>query len=277
MFPSRRPESVYVWSQLVGPFRHRALIRILAWRDISGRYRGSLLGSGWSLLTPLLMLAVFTFVFGVVAPTRWPGVEQEGMGMFALRLLAGMVVHGLLSEVVQRAPSLVTGQPNYVTKIVFPLEALGWVALLTGLFHTVMALLVLILLNAFLGTGVSPALLALPLILLPYALLLLGLAWLLAALGVYLRDLAQVVGPVVMASMFLGPVFYPRDAMPASIQPLLALNPITVPIEQTRRVVFEGLWPQWGALAQYSLAAVAVYLFGLWAFGRLKKGFADVI
>lgn len=116
-----------MWNQLAGPFRHRALIRILAWRDISGRYRGSLLGSGWSLLTPLLMLGVFTFVFGVVAPTRWPGVEQEGMGMFALRLLAGMVVHGLLAEVVQRAPTLVTGQPNYVTKIVFPLEVLaGW-------------------------------------------------------------------------------------------------------------------------------------------------------
>ena len=259
-----------MWNQLAGPFRHRALIRILAWRDISGRYRGS-------LLTPLLMLGVFTFVFGVVAPTRWPGVEQEGMGMFALRLLAGMVVHGLLAEVVQRAPTLVTGQPNYVTKIVFPLEVLGWVALLTGLFRTVTALLVLVLLNAVFGTGLSPALLALPLVLLPYALLLLGLTWLLAALGVYLRDLAQVVGPLVMASMFLGPVFYPREAMPAGIQALLALNPITVPIEQARRVVFEGLWPQWAALAQYALAAVAVYLFGLWAFGRLKKGFADVI
>ena len=153
-----------MWNQLAGPFRHRALIRILAWRDISGRYRGSLLGSGWSLLTPLLMLGVFTFVFGVVAPTRWPGVEQEGMGMFALRLLAGMVVHGLLAEVIQRAPTLVTGQPNYVTKIVFPLEVLGWVALLTGLFHSVMALLVLVLLNAVFGTGLSLALLALPLV-----------------------------------------------------------------------------------------------------------------
>ena len=262
---------------LAGPIRHRALIRILAWRDISGRYRGSLLGSGWSLLTPLLMLGVFTFVFGVVAPTRWPGAEEQGMGMFALRLLSGMVVHGLLSELLQRAPALVTAQPNYVTKVVFPLEVLGWVALLTGLFHSAMALLVLILLNGALGTGLSLTLLALPLVLVPYALLLLGIAWILAALGVYLRDLAQVIGPLVMASMFLGPVFYPREAMPAAIQPWLAWNPITVPVEQVRRVLFEAQWPQWDILAQYALVAIGVYLLGLWAFDRLKKGFADVL
>lgn len=267
----------HVWNQLAGPFRERALIRILAWRDISGRYRGSLLGSGWSLLTPLMMLGVFIFVFGVVAPTRWPGSEEQGMGMFALRLLAGMVVHGLFSEMLQRAPTLVTSQPNYVTKVVFPLEVLGWVALSTALFHAGMALLVLVGLNAAFGTGLSLSLLALPLIVLPYAMLLLGLSWLLAALGVYLRDLAQVVGPVVMASMFLGPVFYPREAMPPGMQSVLSLNPITVPVEQVRRVVFDGVWPQWGALAQYGIAAAATYFFGLWAFGRLKKGFADVI
>lgn len=264
-------------NNLAHPWRHRALIRILTWRDISGRYRGSLMGSAWSLLTPLLMLAVFTFVFGVVAPTRWPGAEEQGMGMFALRLLSGMVVHGLLSELLQRAPALVTAQPNYVTKVVFPLEVLGWVALLTGLFHSAMALLVLILLNGALGTGLSLTLLALPLVLVPYALLLLGIAWILAALGVYLRDLAQVIGPLVMASMFLGPVFYPREAMPAAIQPWLAWNPITVPVEQVRRVLFEAQWPQWDILAQYALVAIGVYLLGLWAFDRLKKGFADVL
>ena len=152
-----------VLKSLAHPWRHGALIRILTWRDISGRYRGSLLGSFWSLLTPLLMLAVFTFVFGVVAPTRWPGAQEQGIGMFALRLLAGMVVHSLLSEVLSRAPTLVTAQPNYVTKVVFPLEVLGWVALLTGIFHAVMALVVLVLLDGMFGTGFSWTMLALPL------------------------------------------------------------------------------------------------------------------
>jgi lipopolysaccharide transport system permease protein len=140
-----------------------------------------------------------------------------------------------------------------------------------------MALLVLVVLNSVLGTGPSWTLLALPLILLPYALLLLGLVWLVAALGVYLRDLAQIIGPVVMITMFLGPVFYPREAMPAAAQPWLALNPITIPVEQVRRVVFDGQWPEWGVAAQYATIALAIYLFGLWAFSKLKKGFADVL
>jgi lipopolysaccharide transport system permease protein len=140
-----------------------------------------------------------------------------------------------------------------------------------------MALLLLILLNGLFGTGFGFSQLALPLVLAPFALLLLGLCWLLAGLGVYLRDLAQLVGPFIMVTMFLGPVFYPRAAMPAAAQPWLALNPITIPVEQVRRVLFDGLWPEWGVLAQYSLVAVAVYLFGLWAFTKLKKGFADVL
>ena len=259
------------------PWRHWSLIRILTWREISGRYRGSLFGSFWSLLTPLLVLGVYTLVFGVILPSRWPGAEGQGIGMFALRLLAGMVVHGLFGEALGRAPTLVTSQPNYVTKVVFPLEVLGWVALLTGAFHAVMALVVLVVLDGVFGTGFSWTMLALPLVLIPYALLLLGLAWLVSALGVFLRDLTQMVGPLVMVCMFLGPVFYPREAMPAAAQQWLVLNPITVPVEQVRRVLFEAQWPQWYVVAQYSLIAVAVYLFGLWAFSRLKKGFADVL
>ena len=264
-------------TDLAHPWRHQALIRILTWREVTGRYRGSLLGSLWSLLTPLLLLGVYTLVFGVIAPTRWPGAEDQGIGMFALRLLAGMVIHGLLSETLSRAPVLVTSQPNYVNKVVFPLETLAWVNLLTALFHSLMAMLVLILLNATLGTGLHWSLLALPAIVLPYAVMLMGMIWLISALGVYLRDINQIIGPVIMVSMFLGPVFYPRSAMPAAAQSWLVLNPITGPIEQLRRVLFDAQWPQWEPLAHYSLAALAAYLFGLWVFTKLKKGFADVL
>ena len=223
------------------------------------------------------MLGVYTLVFGVIAPTRWPGAEEQGIGMFALRVLAGMVVHGLLGEVLSRAPMLVTSQPNYVTKVVFPLEALGWVNMLTALFHSGVALLVMVVFNGILGTGFSASQLALPLLLLPYVAMLMGLVWLISALGVYLRDLNQMVGPLIMITMFLGPVFYPRTAMPDAAHAWLTLNPITVPVEQVRRVLFEDRWPQWEVLAQYSAVAIAVYLFGLWAFTKLKKGFADVL
>lgn len=261
----------------VAPWRHQSLIRILTWREITGRYRGSLFGSLWSLITPLLMLAVYTLVFGVIAPARWPGAEEQGMGMFALRLLGGMVVHGLIAETLSRAPTLVTAQPNYVTKVVFPLETLAWVSVLTALFHTATALAVMVVLNGVLGTGFAWTLLALPVIFLPYVLLLMGLIWLVAALGVYLRDLVQIVLPLVMVMMFLGPVFYPRSAMPVPVQPWLVWNPITIPVEQVRRVVFEAQWPDWSALLQYAAVAVLVYLFGLLVFRALKRGFADVL
>ncbi|MDQ3159390.1 MAG: ABC transporter permease [Pseudomonadota bacterium] len=253
------------------------MIQILTRREIAGRYRGSLLGSMWSLMTPLLMLGVYTLVFGVVLPARWPGSADAGIGMVALRLFSGILMHGLLAESLNMAPTLVVSQPNYVNKVVFPLEVLGWIKLLAALTQLSIALALLIVANGLVGTGFAAPQLALPLLVLPYAALLLGLTWLFAALGVYIRDLAQLVGPLVMMTMFLGPVFFPRAAMPAALQPWLVLNPLTIPIEQLRIIVFEGRWPDWYVLGAYSLAAATIYLFGLWTFATLKKGFADVI
>lgn len=269
--------SLSITGSLTHPWRHRALIWILTRREITTRYRGSLLGSLWSLITPLLMLGVFTLVFGVVLAARWPGAEGDGIGMVALRLLAGIVMHTLLADCLSRAPALVVSQPNYVNKVVFPLEVLSWINLLAALTHLAIALAVLVVVNGIWGTGFAASQWSLPLLVLPYAVLLLGLTWVFAAFGVYVRDLAQLVGPLVMMAMFLGPVFFPRSAMPEALQPWLVLNPLTIPIEQLRAAIFEGLWPDWVVLLEYSLAAVAVYMFGLWIFSSLKKGFADVI
>jgi lipopolysaccharide transport system permease protein len=264
-------------SPLLTPWRSRDLIAILAWREVAGRYRGSLLGSLWPVLTPLIMLGVYTVVFGVILPSRWPAAGEEGMGGFALRLLSGMLVHGLLAEVWTRAPTLFTGNPNYVTKMVFPLEVLAWVNLGAALFHVALAMVVMLLVNGVVGTGFDVTQLALPLLLVPLCLFLVGSSLLLAGLGVYVRDIGQVIGPMVVVLMFLGPVFYPRAAMPESMQAWLALNPVTIPIEQFRRALFQGLWPEWGVVAQYSLVAVLVYLAGVHLFRILRKGFADVL
>lgn len=259
------------------PWQFRDLIAILAWREVAGRYRGSLLGSLWPVLTPVIMLGLYTVVFGVILPSRWPTAEDEGMGGFALRLLSGMLVHGLLAEVWSRAPTLFTGNPNYVTKVVFPLQVLAWVNLLAALFHVALAMLVMLVINGVIGTGFGITQLAIPILLLPFCVLLIGSSLLLAALGVYVRDISQIVGPLVIVLMFLGPVFYPRSAMPGSLQPWLLLNPLTIPIEQFRRALFQGLWPDWAIVAQYSLVAVLVYFVGLGLFNMLRKGFADVL
>ncbi|GGZ70814.1 transport permease protein [Lysobacter xinjiangensis] len=264
-------------SAVAHPWRYRSLISILTHREVSGRYRGSLFGSVWSFITPLLMLAVYTLVFGLVLTTRAPGGGDGGMLMVALRLLAGTLTHALFAEVISRAPSLVVSQPNYVTKVVFPLEVLGWVSLFAALVHMGAALGLLLVVNGIWGTGFALSQLAIPVIMLPFAILLIGLVWLFAALGVYVRDLAQLVGPLVMVTMFLGPVFFPRSAMPAALQPWLAINPVTVPIEQLRTVLFDHAWPDWTSLGNYALVAVVIYALGLTAFASLKRGFADVL
>ena len=225
---------------------NRDLVLVLTRREIAGRYRGSVLGHLWALANPLLLLGVYTLVFGVVLPARWPTAPDEGgMTAFALRLLTGLLLHGFLAESLARAPTLVVSQPNYVTKVVFPLEALGWVNMLTAAFHAAIGIALLVLVNAVWGTGLAVAQLALPLIVLPLAFAVLGLVWVLAALGVYVRDLAQGIGPVLTVLMFLGPVFYPRSAMPAAVQGWLLLNPVTVPVEQARHGLFELAWPDW--------------------------------
>lgn len=260
------------------PWAQRDLIGVLTSRELSGRYRGSLLGHLWAFVTPLLMLGVYTLVFGVILPSRWPGAApNEDMLGFALRLLAGLLLHGLLAEALSRAPLLVVSQPNYVTKVVFPLEVLGWVNVLTAAVHALAGLLLLVVFNGLWGAGFAPAQLALPLVVAPFVLMLLGLVWVVSGFGVYVRDLAQMVGPAVMVLMFLGPVFYPREAMPEPLRAWLVLNPLTVPVEQARQLLFEHAGPDWVTLGFYTLVALLVFVAGRATFDLLRKGFADVL
>lgn len=259
------------------PVRHGSLIRALVRREIAARYRGSALGRAWPVLAPLLMLAVFTFVFGAVFQARWPGQAEGGLLGFALVLLAGLLVHGMLAEVVASAPGAVLQHPNYVKKVVFPLETLAWVQLSVAAVHALTGFALLVLANGLFGTGFHPASLAVPLVLAPYALLLVGLAWGLSGLGVYLRDLSQLVPPLLTAMMFLSPIFYPRSQVPGAMQWLLDANPLTFVVEQSRAAVFQGAWPDWAGWGWYLCAALVVHGLGLAMFQKLRKGFADVV
>jgi lipopolysaccharide transport system permease protein len=256
----------------------RELISELARREVIGRYRGSTLGLSWSLFHPLLLLAVFTFVFGRVTPARWPtSAVTAGYGEFALILFPGMIVHGLLAECLNRAPGLVVATPNYVKKVVFPLEVLPVVVLVGALFHAFVSFLILLAVFAVFHGTVNSSVLALPFVIAPFALLALGLTWFFSALGVYLRDVGQIMGVVTMALMFLSPVFYPASAIPESYRTLLLLNPITLVVEQTRNALIFGRWPDFGALAVYTMVAVMVAWAGYWWFQKSRKGFADVL
>jgi lipopolysaccharide transport system permease protein len=257
--------------------QHRSLLRRLIQREVVGRYRGSVLGWSWSLLNPLLMLGVYTFVFSTVFKARWPDLEGAGSLGFAINLFTGLIVFNLFSECVSRAPTLVLSQPSYVTKVVFPLEVLSGVAVGAAAFHACTSLLVLAGFK-LIATGMIPATaLWLPLVWVPLVLGCLGLCWLLSALGVFLRDLPQLVGVSLSVLIFLSAVFYPISALPGRWQPLLLANPLVLVIEQTRQVLVRGEQPSAGfLLLGIPLALLSCELcFRL--FQKARRGFADVI
>lgn len=255
---------------------HFTLIRTLALREVRTRHRGALLGQAWLIATPLLMLAVYTFVFATVFPARWPQAPGGVLGA-ACVLLSGLALAWWMMEYLSKAPGWVLGRPNYVQKIRFPLEVLAWVEMAPPFLALLATLALLALLGAITGLQAHLSLLALPWVLVAMTLMLTGLGWALAALGTYMRDLQQIVPPLTAAMLFVSPVFYPREAAPAAVSGLLALNPLTVPVEQLRRIAFEGLWPDAAALGIYTLVALMVHLAGLALFQWLRRGFADVL
>ena len=254
-----------------------ALWRTLVAQELAVRYRGTLLGRAWPFLMPLTMLAVYGFVFGAVFRARWPGLaEGDHMG-FALNLFLGLLVHGLLAETVGQAPSLMLRNSNFVRKIVFPLPVLVAVPLGAALVHMALGLLLVCAVNAVWGTGAHGSLLALPLILLPCLVMLYGLALAVAALGVYLRDLAQVATVLVTVALFTGAVFYPRSMVPPLLGGAVAVNPISWPIEALRGAILHGQWPDATTFAGYSIVAIVILMMGMMAFRALRPGFADVL
>lgn len=256
---------------------NRHLIKQLARRDIVGRYKGALIGIAWSFVTPILMLAVYTFVFSVVFKARWGGATGDSRGQFALIMFVGMLVHGLFAEIINRAPGLVLANPNYVKKIVFPLEVLSPMVGLSALFHAAIGVIIFLLAFVLLGGSVSWVIIFLPLILLPLFVLAVGLAWFLASFGVYVRDVGQVTGIITTVMLFLAPVFYPLENLPQNFRWIVQMNPLTFIIQQAREVLVWGRVPDLAGLLIYLLVAWLVACAGFAWFQKTRKGFADVL
>lgn len=258
-------------------WRNRQLVWQMSKRDVLGRYRGSMIGVAWSFFNPIFMLAVYTFVFSFVFKSRWGEDVSGGQGSFAVILFAGMIVHGLFAECVNRAPSLLLNHINYVKKVVFPLEILPWTILVSALFHTAISVLVLLVAELLLMHSLPWTVILLPLVWLPFVVSIMGISWFLASLGVYLRDVSQITGLVTTVLLFMSPVFYPLSKLPEKFQALLLLNPLTFMIEQTREVLVWGNLPSWGGLFIYSLCASLIAWLGFVWFQKTRGGFADVL
>ena len=257
-------------------WRNRGLVNAMIQREVIGRYRGSFFGILWSFFNPVFMLVVYTFVFSVIFKSRW-GAGTGSRTEFALVLFAGLILFNLFAECVTRAPTLILSNVNYVKKVVFPLEILPWIALGSAFFHAAISLLVWLIAYLFLFGTPHATVLLLPLVLFPLLMLIMGLTWGLASLGVYLRDVSQFIGICITVLMFLSPIFYPASALPEAYRGLLILNPLTPAIEQARDVMYWGKVPDLGGLFLYSCGAMLVAWTGFFWFQKTRKGFSDVL
>ncbi len=256
--------------------RHRGLLRMMVRREVAGRYRGSFLGMVWSLFNPLIMLAVYTFVFSVVFAARWGGHDGSTME-FGLILFAGLMVFNIFSECFGRAPSLVLDNVNYVKKVVFPLEILPVVVLGAALFHLIVSLVVWLVAHGVLIGAPPVTALWFPVILFPLCLFIMGLCWVVASLGVYLRDVSQIVGILTTVMLFMSAIFYPVSALPETYHTIIRLNPLVLPIEMVRDAIYFGHAPGLRVLGLYTLGTGAAAWFGFAWFQLTRRGFADAL
>jgi lipopolysaccharide transport system permease protein len=259
-------------------WRNRQLIVQMTKREVIVRYQGSSFGLAWSFLNPLVMLAIYTFVFSEIFKSRWGGVGgDDSKTQFAVVLFVGMIVLSLFSEVLNRAPSLILSNVNFVKKVVFPIEILPMIAMGAALFHTLISLGVLLTTFAIFNGYLHWTVILIPLVLLPLVILTIGLAWILASIGVFIRDVGQSIGIITTVLMFLSPVFYPVTAVPERFRPFILANPLTFIIEQAREVLIWGHLPDLIGLSIYTLVAVFIAWVGYAWFQKTRKGFADVL
>lgn len=262
-------------SGLSSLYTNRSLLRSLVIRDIATRYRGTMLGFLWAVVYPLMMLAVYAVVFGGVFNARWSG--GGSMKDFVLMLYCGLIIHGVFSETLTRSPTAVLSNTSYVKKVVFPLELLPFTHLASAMFNMLVSLGLLCVFLLIQNHTIPVTALLVPLVLMPLLLLTAGLAWFLAAIGVFFRDVGQMIGVAMSVLLFLSPIFYPASSTPALAQKLIYLNPLTYPIEELRAVLILGVQPDWLHWLAYFTVAILIAIVGLWIFQKSRPAFADVI
>lgn len=259
---------------------NRTLIKRFTWNEVVDRYKGSYLGILWSLLTPLFMLGLYTFVFAVLFGAKW-GLPQESRTDFAIVLFAGIITFGIFSEVVNAAPNLVLSRPMFVKKTVFPLEILPVMKLFSALINALFSTVILLAATLFTKHSLSWTILLLPIVWFPLAAFSLGLAYFLASLGVFIRDIGHFIGIAVTMLFFLSPIFFPLklllSKLPEYLHIFFKLNPIATVVEDTRSVLIFGLYPNWPWTLLMTAIGLIVFILGFVWFMKSKRAFADVI
>jgi lipopolysaccharide transport system permease protein len=263
---------------LIVLIRWRLAFRQFLVRAITRRYRVSALGFLWTIIVPLFTLGIYTFVFGYVMQSRWDTGAGAASGLpYSLQLFAGLIVFWLMVDTMVQAPTAVVEHTNLVKKAVFPLEVIPAVVVGSALFHTVINTGILLAALVVFTGHIHASAVLFPLVLLPFVIMLTGFAWMLAALGVYVRDMTHVMGLLMTGMLFLSPVFYPLERLTPALRKIVILNPIAFIVMQARQVLIEGNMPDWTGLAVYLVIAWIIAAAGLAFFRMARKNFADVL
>ncbi len=257
-------------------YTNRELLWQLIKRNIAGRYKGSALGLLWSFVQPLLMLCVYTFVFSVVFTVKW-GVEMTSRSAFAIIMFCGIALYTIFSESIMASSCLILNNQNYVKKVIFPLEILTVAQVVSNFLLGTAWFLLLFLGVVFIYGTVSWTMLLLPLLLLPLFLYTLGISFLVTSLSVYIRDTQYILGVILQILFFMTPIFYPITAVPEQFRIYLQLNPLTVMIEEVRKIFIFGQLPDWTFFLLSLVIGGIVFQLGFAWFYKTKKGFADVL
>jgi lipopolysaccharide transport system permease protein len=265
----KRPEGIMtLWSL-------RSLIAIMVKRDLFGRYRGSMMGTFWTIINPVGHLLLYTFVFSIILKVKL-GTDAS-TGNFALYLMAGLLPWGTLAESLMRATGCIPENPNLVKRVVFPLEILPLVLVISSLASEMVALAPLILAACIYLHAVPYTLIFLPLIMLSQTMFVLGLSWLLAALGVFVQDIKHAISLTLSVWMYATPIVYPEKYIPKALHFLVWLNPMAGIVGDYRRVMLQQVPPDWTMFASYTIVAFFLFLGGFYFFDKTKRSFADVI
>ena len=256
--------------------QNKELIIQMTKRNIIGKYKGSFLGLIWSFINPLILLSIYTFAFSIVMKTKW-GVKDEGHFDFALILFASLTIFNLFSEIIKESPMLVVSQPNFVKKVIFPLEILPIVSSLAALINLFISLVLFCIFYFITHFTLSYTLIYIPLVLFPLILISLGLSFLLASLGVFIRDIGYFMNHIITILLFTSPVFFSLESVPEKFKLIMSLNPIAYLLEDARSVMVFNKNPNWSILITYIILGFIILQFGFFCFQKLRKGFADVL
>ena len=251
------------------------LIFSFAKRELLGRYKGSVLGLAWAVLTPVVMIAIFTIIFAGMFGARFGASDSHWD--YAIYLFCGLLPWSMFQDSVQQSAHTIVSHSNLVKRVVFPLETLPAAQVLAALCNQLFATIALLVATLIIRQRFELTAFWLPVLLVPQLLFALGSAWLIASLGVFLRDITQGITLLLMAWMYLTPIIYPEAIVPERFTTFISINPFTSLVRSYRHIFLEGAAPDWSGMAYFSAFAVVIFVFGYWWFARTRKNFADVV